>query len=214
MRAAIARRVTYSKLNVPHFYATTDVEVDELLAFRQRRQVAVTVNDLLICAVARSLKAVPAMNVSWLDEQLRQFASVDIGFAVAVDGGVISPVIRGAHEKSLTEIASEARELTERARQRKIAPHEYAGATFTISNLGMYNLRAFTAIIDAPQAAILAVGRAQTQPVVRAGAVTIATMMNLTLSVDHRAVDGATAAQFLTALKAEIESPIRHDEPV
>lgn len=218
MRAAIARRVTSSKQSVPHFYLTTDVEIDALLEFRKLRTAAApnadssfTINDMLIRATANSLIRVPAMNVAWDNEAIRQFDSADIGIAVAVEGGLITPVVRRAHEKNLATISAEAKDLAERGRQRKLAPHEYEGGTFTVSNLGMYDLREFSAIIHPPQAGILAVGRGMVRPVARGREVAVATVMTLTLSIDHRVIDGATAAQFLSVLKGALENPSRLD---
>jgi pyruvate dehydrogenase E2 component (dihydrolipoamide acetyltransferase) len=187
---------------------------DDLLAFRAQANdrrgadVKVTVTDLLTRACATALAAHPGVNVSWDETRILQHRHVSVGIAVAIDDGLIVPVIRDAGRKTLTEIAREAHDLTARARARKLTPDELSGGTFTISNLGTYVVRQFTAVINPPQAAILAVGEAVRQPVAHGDQVTIATTMTLTLSIDHRAVDGATAARFLTRLRALIEQPL------
>ncbi|MGH3259912.1 MAG: dihydrolipoamide acetyltransferase family protein [Streptosporangiaceae bacterium] len=214
VRRLTAERLAASAREVPHFYLTVVAAADKLLAFRaqanERRgaDVKITVTDLLIRACATALAAHPEVNASWDETRILRHRHVSVGVAVAIDDGLIVPVIRDADRKTLTEIAREARDLTARARARKLIPDELAGGTFTISNLGMYGIRQFTAVINPPQAAILAVGEAVRQPVVRDDQVTIATTMTLTLSIDHRAVDGATAAGFLTRLRDLIEEPL------
>ncbi len=214
VRRLTAERLAASAREAPHFYLTVVAAAGKLLAFRaqanERRGagVKITVTDLLIRACATALAAHPEVNSSWDETRILRHRHVSIGIAVAIDDGLIVPVIRDAGRKSLTEIAREARDLTARARARKLTPDELAGGTFTISNLGMYGIRQFTAVINPPQAAILAVGEAVRQPVVHDDQVAIGTTMTLTLSIDHRAVDGATAAAFLTHLRELIEEPL------
>jgi pyruvate dehydrogenase E2 component (dihydrolipoyllysine-residue acetyltransferase) len=214
VRRLTAQRLAASAREAPHFYLTVVAAADDLLAFRAQANqrhgadVKITVTDLLTRACATALSAHPEINVSWDETRILQHRRVSIGIAVAIDDGLIVPVIRDADRKTVTEIAREAHDLTTRARARKLTPDELAGGTFTISNLGMYGIRQFTAVINPPQAAILAVGEAVRQPVVHGGQVTIGTTMTLTLSIDHRAVDGATAARFLTRLRELIEEPL------
>jgi pyruvate dehydrogenase E2 component (dihydrolipoamide acetyltransferase) len=214
VRRLTAQRLAASAREAPHFYLTVVADAGKLLAFRAQANqrhgadVKITVTDLLIRACATALTAHPEVNASWDETRILRHRHVSIGVAAGVDDGLIVPVIRDAGRKTLTEIAREARDLTARARARKLTPDELAGGTFTISNLGMYGIRQFTAVINPPQAAILAVGEAVRQPVARDDQVTIATTMTLTLSIDHRAVDGATAAGFLTRLKDLIEEPL------
>jgi pyruvate dehydrogenase E2 component (dihydrolipoamide acetyltransferase) len=214
VRRLTAERLAASARDAPHFYLTVVAEADELLAFRAQANergpgaVKISITDLLAKACATALAAHPEVNVSWDQTRILRHHHVNIGIAVAIDDGLIVPVIRDADRKTLTEIAREAQDLTTRARARRLTPDELSGGTFTISNLGMYGIRQFTAVINPPQAAILAVGEAARQPVVRGEQVSIATTMTLTLSIDHRALDGATAAGFLTELKKLIEEPL------
>lgn len=214
VRRLTAQRLAASAREAPHFYLSLVADAGKRLAFRaqcnQRHgtDVKITVTDLLIRACATALAAHPEVNASWDETRILRHRHVSIGVAVAIDDGLIVPVIRDADRKTLTEIAREARDLTTRARSRKLTPDELAGGTFTISNLGMFGIRQFTAVINPPQAAILAVGEAVRQPVVRGDQVTIGTTMTLTLSIDHRAVDGATAAGFFTRLRELIEEPL------
>jgi pyruvate dehydrogenase E2 component (dihydrolipoamide acetyltransferase) len=214
VRRLTAQRLAASAREAPHFYLTIVADVGTLLDFRAqasqrpRADVKITVTDLLIKACATALADCPEVNVSWDETRILRHRHVSIGIAVAIDDGLIVPVVRDADRKTLTEIVREAHDLTARARARKLTPDELAGGTFTISNLGMYGIRQFTAVINPPQAAILAVGEAIRQPVVRGDQVAIATTMTLTLSIDHRAVDGATAAGFLARLKELIEEPL------
>jgi pyruvate dehydrogenase E2 component (dihydrolipoamide acetyltransferase) len=214
VRRLTAQRLAASAREAPHFYLAVVAAADQLLAFRAQANgrrgadVKITVTDLLTRACATALTAHPEVNASWDETRILRHRQVNIGVAVAIDDGLIVPVIRDADRKTLTEIAREAHDLTARARARRLTPDELAGGTFTISNLGMYGIRQFTAVINPPQAAILAVGEAVRQPVVRGDQVIIATTMTLTLSIDHRAVDGATAAGFLTRLKELIEQPL------
>jgi pyruvate dehydrogenase E2 component (dihydrolipoyllysine-residue acetyltransferase) len=212
IRRAIARRLTESKATTPHFYLTTECVVDELLALRERinqsAPVKISVNDFVIMAVAAAFQDVPDANVTWSDEGLVAAASVDVSIAVATDGGLVTPVLRGVGAKRLSVIAAEARSLAERARNRRLQQHELEGGVFSISNLGMYGTLEFSAIINPPQSGILAVGAATPQAVVVDGAVTVATVMRCTLSVDHRAIDGALAARWLAAFTARIQDPL------
>ena len=218
MRRAIARRLTESKATVPHFYMTAEPVVDELLALRKRVNEAlpangqgagkVSVNDFVIAAVAAAFCDVPEANVTWSDEGLIAYRSVDISIAVATGTGLVTPVLRGVEGKKLSAIAREAAALAQRARDRKLLQHELEGGTFAVSNLGMYGTVEFSAIINPPQSGILAVGAARVQPVAVDGEVRAATVMRCTLSVDHRAIDGALAARWLAAFTARLESPL------
>ena len=214
VRRLTAQRLAASAREAPHFYLTVVADAGELLAFRaqvnERRaaDVKVSVTDLLTKACAAALAAHPEVNASWDETRILRHRRINIGVAVAIDDGLIVPVIRDADRKTLTEIAHEAHDLTARARDGGSPRTNSAGGTFTVSNLGMYGIRQFTAVINPPQAAILAVGEAVRQPVVHGNQVTIGTTMTLTLSIDHRAVDGATAAGFLTGLRELIEEPL------
>ncbi len=214
MRKTIARRLTESKQNVPHFYLTVDCEIDDLLRLRKTLNekangtYKLSVNDLVIKSAAIALRRVPKANASWTEDGLKFFKSVDISVAVAIEGGLITPVVRQADNKGLETISAEMRELSERARDGKLGPEEYQGGTFSISNLGMYGIKDFAAVINPPQACILAVGVGEQRPVVKDGALAVATVMSCTLSVDHRAVDGAIGAEYLGAFKRLIEDPL------
>ena len=212
MRKAIARRLTESKSTVPHFYLTTDCRVDELLALRAKANatspVKISVNDFVIKAVAAAFADVPAANVTWTDTHLRLWDSVDIAVAVATDGGLLTPVLRGVEKLSLTDISTAVAELAGRARARRLLQDELEGGSFSVTNLGMYGTTEFSAILNPPQSGILAIGAATPQPVVSDRRVVVATVMRCTLSVDHRAVDGALAAQWLAAFTARIENPL------
>jgi pyruvate dehydrogenase E2 component (dihydrolipoamide acetyltransferase) len=218
MRRAIARRLTESKATVPHFYLAAEPVVDELLALRKRVNEAlpatgqgagkVSLNDFVIAAVAAAFGDVPEANVTWSDEGLIAYRSVDISIAVATETGLVTPVLRGVEGKKLSAIAREAAALAQRARDRKLLQHELEGGTFAVSNLGMYGTVEFSAIINPPQSGILAVGAARAQPVAVDGEVRAATVMRCTLSVDHRAIDGALAARWLGAFTARLESPL------
>ncbi len=211
-RRAIARRLTESKAATPHFYLTTECVVDELLGLRQRinetAPVKISVNNFVIMAVAAAFGDVPEANVTWSEAGLVAHESVDVSIAVATDGGLVTPVLRGVQAKRLSVIAAEARSLAQRARDRRLLQHELEGGVFSISNLGMYGTLEFAAIINPPQSGILAVGAAKPQPVVAGGAVTVATAMRCTLSVDHRAIDGALAARWLAAFTTRIQQPL------
>ncbi|WP_420404946.1 pyruvate dehydrogenase complex dihydrolipoamide acetyltransferase [Nisaea sp.] len=213
MRKVIAKRLTESKQFAPHFYLTIDCEIDDLLDVRRQLNgkldgEKVSVNDLVIKAAAQALKKVPAANASWTDEAIRIFKSVDISVAVAIEGGLITPVIKGAQNKGVLDISREMKDLAGRAREGKLMPEEFQGGTFSISNLGMFGIKDFAAVINPPQGAILAVGAGEQRPVVKDGALAVATVMSCTLSVDHRVVDGAVGAEFLAAFKKLIEDPL------
>jgi len=212
MRRAIARRLTEAKATVPHFYMTTECAVDELLALRKRvnetSPVKASVNDFVIIAAAAAFADVPEANVTWSEEGLIAHGNVDISIAVATEGGLVTPVLRDVARKKLSEVARESADLAGRARDRRLLQPELEGGALAISNLGMYGTLEFSAIINPPQSGILAVGAARAQPVVTDGAVTVATIMRCTLSVDHRAIDGALAARWLAAFTARMESPL------
>ncbi len=212
IRRAIARRLTQSKATTPHFYLTTECVVDELLGLRERinetAPVKISVNDFVIMAVAAAFGDVPEANVTWSDEGLVAHGSVNVSIAVATDGGLVTPVLRDIEAKRLSAIAAEAQSLAQRARDRRLQQHELEGGAFSVSNLGMYGTLEFSAIINPPQSGILAVGAARPQPVVVDGAVAVATVMRCTLSVDHRAIDGALAARWLAAFTARIQHPL------
>jgi pyruvate dehydrogenase E2 component (dihydrolipoamide acetyltransferase) len=219
MRRFIAERLTLSKQTIPHFYLAIDCELDALLAARARlnalapqqgpRAFKLSVNDFIIKAMAMALQTVPAANASWTEQGILRHHASDIAVAVALEGGGLhTPVIRDAEIKSLSEISNEMRDLAARARSKRLAPHEYQGGSTTISNLGMYGIDRFDAVVNPPQASILAVGRAEKRPVVKDDALKIATMMSVTLSVDHRVIDGALGAELLGAFKAYLEDPV------
>ena len=214
MRKIIAERLQESKANAPHFYLTVNCEIDTLLAARKVMNaqspddVKISVNDLVIRAAAMALVKVPKANASWEGDNTRLFHHADIAMAVAVDGGLVTPVIWAAEQKGLAEIAATSRDLATRARNGSLAPEEFAGGSFTISNLGMYGIREFAAVINPPQGAILAVGAGEERPVVREGQLAVATVMTVTLSADHRVVDGAVGAEWLQAFKGYIEAPV------
>ena len=216
MRRIIARRLTEAKSTVPHFYLTIDCEIDKLLAMRKDLNARapeedgykLSVNDFVIRASALALQKVPAANSSWTEPAILQYTSVDVSVAVAIEGGLITPIIRNADQKGLAAISNEMKELAGRAHKGKLAPEEYQGGTFSISNLGMFGIREFAAVINPPHGAILAVGRGEQRPIVTDGALAIATVMTCTLSCDHRVVDGAIGAELLAAFKGYIEDPV------
>jgi pyruvate dehydrogenase E2 component (dihydrolipoamide acetyltransferase) len=212
MRRTIARRLTESKQTVPHFYLTIDTEIDELLSLRRRlndkSEVKISVNDFVIRAVALALKKVPTANASYDESGMMYYEHADISVAVATPNGLITPIVKQAESKGLTQIASEMKDLAARARDGKLKPEEYQGGTFSISNLGMYGIRQFEAVINPPQGCILAIGMGEQRPVVKNGQIVPATVMTCTLSVDHRAVDGAVGAEFLQAFKGFIDDPL------
>ena len=216
-RKTIARRLAEAKREIPHFYLTVDCEMDALLKLRGdlnarapkegEGSYKLSVNDFVIRAVALALRRVPAANASWTEDAIRLYTNVDVSVAVATPMGLITPIIRRADTKGLAEISREIKYLAERARAGKLMPEEYQGGGFTISNLGMYGIKSFSAIINPPQSCILAIGAAEQRAVVKKGALAIATVMSCTLSVDHRSVDGAVGAEFLAAFKPMIEDP-------
>jgi pyruvate dehydrogenase E2 component (dihydrolipoyllysine-residue acetyltransferase) len=214
MRKTIARRMALSKTTTPHFYITTAIDMERAIALRHSLnelasdEAKVSFNDMILKAVANALRQFPRMNVSYADDKIRWHQRVHISMAVALDEGLITPIIRDCDRKSLGEIAREAKELTERARARRLKPEDYTGGTFSVSNLGMYDVDDFGAIINPPEAAILAVGTIKQQPVVIDGHLSIGHRMKATLSGDHRAIDGATAAQFLQIVKRLLERPL------
>ncbi|MFD8079426.1 dihydrolipoamide acetyltransferase family protein [Streptomyces sp. NPDC059718] len=213
MRAAIARRLTESKRNTPHFYLRGSARVDALLALRQQinagQGVRVSINDLLVKAIASAHTGVPAMNVQWNDTSIRHFPDVDIAVAVATDGGLVTPVVRGVQSLSMSGVAAATKDVIARAKERRLRQDELEGGTISITNLGMYGTEDFAAIINPPQAAILAVGAVRQEAVVEDGAVDVASVLRLTLAVDHRAVDGATAAEWLKEFVDVLEHPLR-----
>ena len=215
MRKTVARRMTDSFRDVPHFPLSIDLEIDALLAARAKINallgasgVKVSVNDMVIKAAAAALKRVPEANASYSPEGIAMHRHADIAMAVAVEGGLITPIIRAAETKGLCQIAAEARDLAERARSRKLKPEEYLGGTFSISNLGMFGVKSFASIINQPQGAILSVGVGEKRAVARGDQLAIATVMSVTLTCDHRVVDGAAGARWLQAFKPMIEDPI------
>jgi pyruvate dehydrogenase E2 component (dihydrolipoamide acetyltransferase) len=215
MRKTVARRMTESFRDVPHFPLTIDLEIDGLLAARtkingllEKEGVKVSVNDMVIKAAAVALKRVPEANASYTPEGIAMHHHADIAMAVAVPGGLITPIIFEAETKGLAEIAKEAKDLAERARTKKLKPEEFQGGTFSVSNLGMFGIKSFASIINEPQGAIMSVGVGEKRPVVRGDQLAIATVMSVTLTCDHRVVDGAVGARFLAAFRALIEDPM------
>lgn len=212
MRKTIAKRLTQSKAPVPHFYVAMEIEMDEALNFKRSLgeaapQLEVTLNDMIVKAAALALKAHPSINASFLGDRIRVFNKVDIGLAVALEEGLVVPVIRDCAGKTLSEIAGAAKDLIARAKARKLKPDEYTGATFTISNMGMLDVDEFAAIINPPEGAIMAVGAVKKKPVAKADEVALARVMKVTLSCDHRVMDGATGALFLKEFKKILENP-------
>lgn len=212
MRKVIAQRMAEVKPGVPHFYLTAEVEMDAALKIREEAKALeskVSVNDILIKAAAVALRRSPKMNRTFQGDHLLQHKNVDVGMAVAIEDGLITPVILDADQKTLSQISAEARELAERARRRALKPQEYTGGTIAISNLGMYGIDSFVAVINPPHASILAVGTVSDRVVVRDGQPAVRKMMSVTLSGDHRAIDGALGAEYLKELKALLEHPMR-----
>lgn len=213
MRKVIASRLSESKQTAPHFYMTVDCNIDALNLVRKELNekvegTKISINDLIIRAAAIALKRVPEANASWTEDATLLYKSIDISVAVAIDGGLVTPIIKNAGGKGLQQISSEMKDLANRAREGKLLPEEYQGGTFSISNLGMYGVKEFSAVINPPQGAILAVGVGEERPIIKDGAVTAATLMTCTLSVDHRVVDGAVGARFLSTFKGLIEDPL------
>jgi pyruvate dehydrogenase E2 component (dihydrolipoamide acetyltransferase) len=218
MRKTIARRLTQSKQTVPHFYLTIDVDAGALVALREqlnqdlaagKQELKVSFNDLVVKAVAIALRRVPACNASFTEEALLLHERVDLSIAVAVPDGLVTPVVRDADRKSVLELAAEVRDLATRARDKKLRPEEMSDGTFSISNLGMFGIDAFSAVINPPEGAILAVGRVRPEPVVRGSAVVPGHKLGMTLSCDHRVIDGAVGASFLAALRTLLEHPMQ-----
>ena len=216
MRKTIAARLTEAKQSIPHFYLRRDIVLDDLLAFRgqlnkqlESRGVKLSVNDFIIKACALALQAVPDANAVWAGDRMLKLKPSDVAVAVAIEGGLFTPVLKDAEMKSLSALSAEMKDLATRARDRKLAPHEYQGGSFAISNLGMFGIDNFDAVINPPHGAILAVGAGVKKPVVGAdGELAVATVMSVTLSVDHRVIDGALGAQLLTAIKENLENPM------
>ena len=212
MRRTIARRLSESKFSAPHFYVTMDVAMDRAVGLRKQiveaEEVKVSFNDLVVKACGKALARLPMVNASWAEDRIITHAGVHVGIAVAIPDGLITPVVRDADRKTVGEIAREIKELAERARERKLKPEEFTGSTFTVSNLGMLDVTEFTAIINPPESCILAVGAVRKEPVVVEDRIEIGHRMKLTLSVDHRAVDGALAARFLAEIRRLLEKPI------
>ncbi len=216
MRKTIAARLTEAKQSIPHFYLRRDIHLDELLKFRSQlnkqlepRGVKLSVNDFIIKACALALQQVPDANAVWAGDRMLKLTPSDVAVAVAIEGGLFTPVLKDAEMKSLSALSAEMKDLASRARDRKLAPHEYQGGSFAISNLGMFGIDNFDAVINPPHGAILAVGAGVKKPVVNAeGQVGVATVMSVTLSVDHRVIDGALGAELLTAIKDNLEAPM------
>ncbi len=214
MRGVIAKRLIESKTQIPHFYLDLEIDADPLLSLRQqlntaleKQGVKLSVNDFVLKGAAEALRKVPAANGSWEGTAIRYFGAAHVSFAVAIEDGLITPVIRDAHTKSVFTISTEAKSLGKRAKEKKLKPEEFTGGTFCVSNLGMMGITRFSAIINPPNAAILAVGTTVTKPVVKNGQIVIGNTLTLTLSCDHRVVDGAVGAQYLAALKQLLEAP-------
>ncbi|MCH4026671.1 MAG: pyruvate dehydrogenase complex dihydrolipoamide acetyltransferase [Acetobacter fabarum] len=218
MRKVIARRLSESKATIPHFYVSMDVELDALMALRSQLNALshdegqdafkLSVNDMLIKAAALALKQVPEVNASFTEDAMILHEDADISVAVSLDDGLITPIVRAADRKSLKQISQEAKSLVSRARAGKLKPEEFQGGTFSISNMGMFGVKEFAAIVNPPQAAILAIAAGKRQPVVSGDEIKVATVMTVTLSVDHRAVDGAMAAKWLSAFRNIVQAPL------
>lgn len=213
IRKVIAKRLTEAKQTIPHFYLTIDCNLDELMELRQKLNLYATsklsVNDFIIKAIALALITVPEANITFHDTFVRQYQSVDVAVAVAIDGGLVTPIIKDVSNKSVTQLSLEMKTLAEKAKAGKLTPEEYQGGSFTLSNLGMYGIKNFDAIINPPQACILAVGQGEQRPIVKDGQVKVATIMTCTLSIDHRALDGAVGSKFLQHFKGLLEEPLR-----
>jgi pyruvate dehydrogenase E2 component (dihydrolipoamide acetyltransferase) len=213
IRQTIAKRLVTSLGPVPHFFLTTDIEMDRAAEMRKGinaldPELKISINDIIIKVVAAALIQHPEVNASYQEKIVRYYEQADIGVAVAIEDGLITPVVRAANQKSLSQIAAEVRELAERARSKRLKPEEYTGATFSISNLGMFGIDEFTAVINPPEGAILAVGAMTAKPVVRENEIVIRQMMRVTMSCDHRVIDGATGARFLQTFKKILENPL------
>jgi pyruvate dehydrogenase E2 component (dihydrolipoamide acetyltransferase) len=216
MRKTIAARLTEAKQTIPHFYLRRDVQLDALMAFRGQlnkqlevRGVKLSVNDFVIKACANALQAVPDANAVWAGDRILRLKPSDVAVAVAVEGGLFTPVLKDADKKTLSALSAEMKDLATRAKTKKLAPHEYQGGSFAISNLGMFGIENFDAVINPPHGAILAVGAGLKKPVVKAdGEIGVATVMSMTLSVDHRVIDGALGAALLQAIVDNLENPL------
>jgi pyruvate dehydrogenase E2 component (dihydrolipoamide acetyltransferase) len=212
MRKTIARRLVESKSQIPHFYLTAEADMDAAMKFREQIKevygAKLSVNDIVIKAAAMALRRVPEANASYGEEGITRYARVDIGMAVAIEDGLVTPVLRGADAKTLGQIAAESQELAKKARDRKLRPEEMSGSTFSISNLGMMGIREFAAVINPPEAAILAVGAVRKEPVVKNDQIVVGQRMALTLSCDHRVVDGAIGARLLATIVSILERPM------
>jgi len=220
MRKAIARRLTEAARSIPHFYLTCDCEIDALLRLREEANMAapgadegkpahkISVNDFIVKALALALQKVPDANVTYTPEAMLRHKASDVAVAVSIPGGLISPIVRNAETKSLSEISNEIKELSQRAKERRLKPADYEGGVSAVSNLGMFGVKNFTAVINPPQSTILAVGAGEERAVVRNGQLAVATIMSVTLSCDHRAVDGALGAELIGAFKMLIENPV------
>ena len=212
MRKVIAQRLGEVKPGVPHFYLTVDLEMDQALTLREEakaQDLKISVNDIIVKATAMAVRRFPRINQVFAGEVIQQLLNVDVGVAVAIEDGLITPIVKDADQKGIAEIGQEVRELAERARKKALKPDEYTGGSITVSNLGMFGIDSFIAVINPPQAAILAIGRVEPKVVVRDGEMTIRQMMSLTLSGDHRVIDGAVGAQFLQELRSLLEHPLR-----
>ena len=215
MRKTIAKRLTAAARDIPHFNVSADIDIDTLLKLRkdlngrEGADYKISVNDFVIKAVALTLKRQPDCNVAYTDDAILKFKRADISMAVAVEGGLITPIIKDAGSKGLAKISEEAKELAGKARDGKLQPQEYQGGTFSISNLGMFGVSSFNSIINTPQGGILSIGAGEQRAVVKEGALAVATMMTVTLAVDHRCIDGATAAAFMQEFKGILEDPLQ-----
>ncbi len=214
LRKVIGKRMLESKITIPHFYLTVDTDMEKTINLRNKLNAAdtrkISFNDIIIKAIAIMLKNHPEYNVSYIDDKIRYYKNINICLAVAVEGGLLTPAIRNCEEKSLFDISDESRILVEKAKNRKLRPRESMGGTFTLTNLGMFGIEEFIAIVNPPQAMILAVAAIREVPVVRDGKIAIGQMMKMTLSGDHRALDGAMGAVFLTGLRDILENPAEH----
>ncbi|KAJ6645004.1 Dihydrolipoyllysine-residue acetyltransferase component of pyruvate dehydrogenase complex [Pseudolycoriella hygida] len=215
IRKIIAKRLLESKQTIPHFYLSIECSMDKLLDLRtdinksllEEKKIKISINDFIILAVAKSLKLVPEANASWLESATCYYNNVDVSVAVAIDNGLITPIVRNADQKDIITLSSELQNLIKKARENKLSPEEFQGGNFSVSNLGMYDIKNFSAIINPPQSCILAVGASLKRPIVQMDQIKIATVMDVTLSADHRVVDGAVGAKFLAAFKKFVESP-------
>jgi pyruvate dehydrogenase E2 component (dihydrolipoamide acetyltransferase) len=212
MRRTIAKRLSESAFTAPHFYVTVEIDMDAAVSLREQlvraEELKVSYNDLVVKACAKALTRFPTVNASWTGDAIQTHAEVHIGVAVSIPDGLITPVVRNADRKHVADISAEVKDLAARAREKKLKPEEYMGSTFTISNLGMFDVTEFTAIINPPESCILAVGAVRKQPVVKGDALAVGHRMKVTLSSDHRVVDGALSAQFLAEVRRLLENPV------